>query len=94
MTFQLRNRATGELIGTYPEHDAAETNIRLQRAWEGWLRWSRTPLSERTLNARHCAGGGESYLKPQSIPGLSARIICESIGSNFSVQPWNLPSYA
>jgi acyl-CoA reductase-like NAD-dependent aldehyde dehydrogenase len=47
MPFQSNNPATGELIGTYPEHDEAETNVRLQRAWEGWLRWSRTPLHER-----------------------------------------------
>jgi acyl-CoA reductase-like NAD-dependent aldehyde dehydrogenase len=47
MTFQSHNPATDELIGTYPEHDAAETNVRLQRAWDGWLRWSRTALSER-----------------------------------------------
>jgi acyl-CoA reductase-like NAD-dependent aldehyde dehydrogenase len=47
MTFQSNNPATGELIGTYPEHDAAETKVRLQRAWEGWVRWSRTPLHER-----------------------------------------------
>jgi acyl-CoA reductase-like NAD-dependent aldehyde dehydrogenase len=48
MTFQSHNPATGELIGTYPEHDEAETNVRLQRAWQGWLRWSRTPLHERS----------------------------------------------
>ena len=48
MTFQSHDPATDELIGTYPEHDAAETNVRLQRAWDGWLRWSRTPLPERT----------------------------------------------
>ena len=47
MTFQSHNPATGELIGTYPEHDEAETNVRLQRAWEGWLRWSHTPFHER-----------------------------------------------
>ena len=45
MTFQSHNPATGELIGTYPEHDEAETNLRLQRAWEGCLRWSRTPCT-------------------------------------------------
>ena len=39
--------ATGELIGTYPEHHEAETIVRLQRAWEGCLRWSHTPLHER-----------------------------------------------
>jgi acyl-CoA reductase-like NAD-dependent aldehyde dehydrogenase len=48
MTFQSHNPATGELVGTYPEHDEAETNVRLQRAWDGWLRWSRTPLHERS----------------------------------------------
>jgi acyl-CoA reductase-like NAD-dependent aldehyde dehydrogenase len=37
---------------------------------------------------------GEAYPKPQPIPGLSARIIYEAIGPIFSVQPWNLPSYA
>jgi hypothetical protein len=30
MTFQSHNPATGELIGTYPEHDEAETNVCLQ----------------------------------------------------------------
>jgi acyl-CoA reductase-like NAD-dependent aldehyde dehydrogenase len=48
MTFQSHNPATGELVGTYPEHDEAETNVRLQRAWDGWLRWSRAPLHERS----------------------------------------------
>jgi len=48
MTFQSHNPATGELVGTYPEHDEAETNVLLQRAWDGWLRWSRTPLHERS----------------------------------------------
>ena len=47
MSFESHNPATGELIGTYPEHDEAETNARLQRAWDGWRRWSRTPLHER-----------------------------------------------
>jgi hypothetical protein len=47
MTFQSHDPAASEPTGTYPEHDEAETNVRLQRAWEGWLRWSRTPLQER-----------------------------------------------
>jgi acyl-CoA reductase-like NAD-dependent aldehyde dehydrogenase len=47
MTFQSHNPATGELIGTDPEHDEAKTNARVQQAWEGRLRWSRTPLHER-----------------------------------------------
>src|SRR5580704_2722281 len=48
MNFESRNPATGELIGTYPEHDKAETEVRLQRAWEGWKRWAGTPLHVRT----------------------------------------------
>ena len=47
MNFESRNPATGEIIGSYPEHDEAETNVRLQRAWDGWRRWSGTPLRER-----------------------------------------------
>src|SRR5258708_674424 len=131
MTFHSHNPATGELIGTYPQHDEAQTNVRLQRAWEGCQRWSHTPLQERRAflirpasqrderakpygrlipaemgkaladgiaeikksarDARHKAEAGEAYLKPQSIPGLSAQITYESIGPIFSVQPWNLP---
>jgi acyl-CoA reductase-like NAD-dependent aldehyde dehydrogenase len=131
MNFESRNPATGELLNIYPEHDQAETNARLQRAWDGWRRWSRTPLRERTaflvrlaglleeraetygrlitaemgkplpdaigevkksaLDARHYAEAGEAYLKSQPIPDLSAKIVYESIGPIFSVQPWNLP---
>ena len=47
MNFESRNPATGELLGVYPEHDKAETDARLQRAWDGWRHWSRTPLHER-----------------------------------------------
>src|SRR5579863_10468024 len=47
MNFESRNPATGELIGTYPEHNKAEIEVRLQRAWDGWRRCSRTPLQER-----------------------------------------------
>ena len=42
MNFESRNPATGELLGVYQEHDKRETNIRLQRAWDGWRHWSRT----------------------------------------------------
>ena len=31
MTFQSHNPATGELIGTYPEHNEVETDVRLQQ---------------------------------------------------------------
>src|SRR4029077_19686366 len=47
MSFESRNPATGELLGTYPEHNKAEIEVRLQRAWDGWRHWSRTPLQER-----------------------------------------------
>src|SRR5437879_12874360 len=47
MNFESRNPATGELLGTYPEHNKAEIEVRLQRAWDGWRHWSRTPQQER-----------------------------------------------
>src|SRR5258705_2620041 len=47
MNFESRNPATGELLGVHPEHDKVETDARLQRAWDGWRHWSRTPLHER-----------------------------------------------
>src|ERR1700692_2838586 len=47
MNFESRNPATGELLGVHPEHDKAEIEVRLQRAWDGWRRWSRTPLQRR-----------------------------------------------
>lgn len=48
MSFESKNPATGEVIGTYPEHTAHEVELRLQSAWDGWKKWSRTPLAERT----------------------------------------------
>jgi acyl-CoA reductase-like NAD-dependent aldehyde dehydrogenase len=48
MSFESINPSSGEKLGTYSEHDATEVEQRLQRAWDGWLRWSRTPLSERS----------------------------------------------
>ena len=56
MNFESRNPATGELLNIYPEHDQAETNARLQRAWDGWRRWSRTPLRERAAFLVRLAG--------------------------------------
>jgi succinate-semialdehyde dehydrogenase/glutarate-semialdehyde dehydrogenase/succinate-semialdehyde dehydrogenase len=32
MNFESRNPATDELLGTYPEHNKAEIEVRLQRA--------------------------------------------------------------
>ena len=48
MSFESRNPTTGELLGTYPEHSAHEVELRLQSAWDGWKKWSTTPLSDRT----------------------------------------------
>jgi acyl-CoA reductase-like NAD-dependent aldehyde dehydrogenase len=48
MSFESKNPTTGELLGTYPEHTAQDVELRLQSAWDGWKKWSRTPLSERT----------------------------------------------
>src|SRR6476661_274074 len=44
VSFESRNPATGELLGTYPAHDKAEIEVRLQRAWDGWPRfWKSGP---------------------------------------------------
>src|SRR5260370_656695 len=56
MNFESRNPATGELLGVYREHDKAETEVRLQRAWDGWRHWSRTPLQERIAFLTRLAG--------------------------------------
>jgi acyl-CoA reductase-like NAD-dependent aldehyde dehydrogenase len=48
MSFESINPTTGESLGKYPEHTDAEVDQRLQSAWDGWTRWSQTPLSERT----------------------------------------------
>src|SRR3984957_1381803 len=48
MNFESHNPATGELIGTYPEHNKAEIEVRLQRAWDGGRHWSPTPRQERS----------------------------------------------
>jgi acyl-CoA reductase-like NAD-dependent aldehyde dehydrogenase len=47
MVFESRNPATGEVIGSYPEHSAHEVELRLQSAWDGWKSWSRTSHAER-----------------------------------------------
>jgi acyl-CoA reductase-like NAD-dependent aldehyde dehydrogenase len=47
MSFESINPATGELLNSYPEHTAEEVEARLQSAWDGWQKWSKTPLSER-----------------------------------------------
>jgi acyl-CoA reductase-like NAD-dependent aldehyde dehydrogenase len=47
MSFESRNPTTGDLIGSYPEHTAQEVEQRVQLVWDGWKRWSKTPLAER-----------------------------------------------
>src|ERR1700732_732380 len=47
MNFVSHYPATGELLGTYPEHDKTEIEVRVQRAWDGWRHWPRTPLQRR-----------------------------------------------
>src|ERR1700694_2765202 len=47
MNFESRNPATGELLGTYAEHNKAEIEVRLQRAWHGGRHWPPPPLHER-----------------------------------------------
>jgi acyl-CoA reductase-like NAD-dependent aldehyde dehydrogenase len=48
MSFESINPTTGEPLGSYPEHNAHEIELRLQSAWDGWKSWSRTPLATRT----------------------------------------------
>src|SRR6201996_3858381 len=48
MAFESRNPATGKLLNTYPEHTPQQVEARLQSVWNGWKKWSRTPLAERT----------------------------------------------
>src|ERR1700747_1390184 len=131
MNFESRNPATGELLGTYPEHNKAEIEVRLRRSGAGWRYCAPPPMQERIAfltrlaelleeraetygrlitaemgkpladsifeikksawDARHLAETGESYLKPQPIPGIPAQIIYESVGPILSVQPWNVP---
>src|SRR5580693_2676608 len=47
MAFESTNPTTGKLLNIYPEHSAQEVEVRLQSAWDGWKKWSRTPLAER-----------------------------------------------
>src|SRR5271168_1373323 len=48
MSFESINPTTGEPLGSYPEHNAHEIELRLQSAWDGWKSWSRAPLATRT----------------------------------------------
>lgn len=55
MSFASINPTTGELLNTYPEHTEKEVEARLQSAWDGWQKWSKTPLSERAAFLRRLA---------------------------------------
>ena len=52
MTFESHNPATGELVGTYPEHDEAETDVRFQGG-TGII----NALSDATWRSISCANG-------------------------------------
>jgi len=56
MSFESINPTTGESLGTYPEHDAQEVERRIQSAWDGWVSWSRRPLSDRSAFLLRLAG--------------------------------------
>lgn len=47
LAFESHNPATGELIGTYAGHDAAEVAARLDHAWSAWRSWSALPVERR-----------------------------------------------
>ncbi len=73
MNFESRNPATGELLGVYREHDKAETDARLQRAWDGWRHWSRTPLHERIAFLTRLAELlEEPFSRSRNAPGTPA----------------------
>ena len=82
MNFESRNPATGELLGVYQEHDKRETNVRLQRAWDGWRHWSRTPIQERiaflTRLAKLLEERAETY--GRLITAEMGKPLAESIG--------------
>jgi succinate-semialdehyde dehydrogenase/glutarate-semialdehyde dehydrogenase/succinate-semialdehyde dehydrogenase len=48
MSFESRNPATGEIIGKYPQHTAADIESCLVRTWSCWKSWSVAPLATRT----------------------------------------------
>jgi acyl-CoA reductase-like NAD-dependent aldehyde dehydrogenase len=56
MSFESKNPATGEHLETYPEHSVNQVELRLQSAWDGWKKWSRTPLPDRTALLIRLAG--------------------------------------
>jgi acyl-CoA reductase-like NAD-dependent aldehyde dehydrogenase len=66
MNFESHNPATGKLLCTYPEHNKVEIEVLLQRAWDGWRRWSRTPLQQRSVFLTRLAELLEERQKPMA----------------------------
>src|SRR6202171_6143290 len=81
MNFESRNPATCELLGTYAEHNKAEIEVRLQRAWDGWRHWSRTPLQERSAFLNRLAKLLEERTKPDArlTPAEMGKPLADSI---------------
>ncbi|WP_446744096.1 NAD-dependent succinate-semialdehyde dehydrogenase [Silvibacterium acidisoli] len=48
MSFESINPTTGEKLASYPTHTAKEVEARIQTVFEGWQRWSKVSVSERT----------------------------------------------
>src|SRR6202047_4701580 len=81
MNFESRNPATGELIGTYPEHNKAEIEVRLQRAWDEWRHWSRTPLQQQSPSLPRLPELREERVEPYArlIPAEMGKPLADSI---------------
>ncbi|CAM2141862.1 Succinate semialdehyde dehydrogenase [NAD(P)+] Sad [Pararobbsia alpina] len=56
MSFESRNPATGEVLETYPAHQAGDIDARLATSWATWKRWSATSIEERTAFLLRLAG--------------------------------------
>jgi acyl-CoA reductase-like NAD-dependent aldehyde dehydrogenase len=48
-------------------------------------------VKKAAFGARHFAEAGESYIKPEPIPGTPGRVVYESLGPVLAIMPWNLP---
>jgi succinate-semialdehyde dehydrogenase/glutarate-semialdehyde dehydrogenase/succinate-semialdehyde dehydrogenase len=48
-------------------------------------------VKKAAFGARHFAGEGEAYIKPEAIPGTPGRVVYESLGPVLAIMPWNLP---
>jgi acyl-CoA reductase-like NAD-dependent aldehyde dehydrogenase len=48
-------------------------------------------VKKAAFGARHFAGEGSAYIKPEAIPGTPGRVVYESLGPVLAIMPWNLP---